>query len=203
MRNIQYKIYLFIAMMSSCYNCIAQEPTPTATVLSNANVVKRFFQASKKQPYHLSIGAVLFDQNGRIACHHFKEIFGHKDVYILMRESMENDETPLMTLHRGLKEEFGATAEPLAFLGCLSGYLRDSRLPFEKTTLYIACKVIKWNPEDRDFNDPEASSTIEWLEPSMLISIMQQQGVRFQHRVDLDESEMIKRALPCIEQSLK
>ena len=35
-----------------------------------------FFQASKTQPYHLSVGAVLFDQNGYIACHHFKEIFG-------------------------------------------------------------------------------------------------------------------------------
>jgi hypothetical protein len=64
-----------------------------------------FFQASKKQPYHLSIGAVLFDQEGRIACHHFREILGHKDVYILMRESMENNETPLRTLDRGLQEE--------------------------------------------------------------------------------------------------
>src|SRR5579885_2157353 len=75
-----------------------------------------FFQASAEQPYHLSIGAVLFDDQGRVACHHFKEIFGFKDVYILMRESMENDETPLMTLHRGLREEFGVIAEPVAFL---------------------------------------------------------------------------------------
>lgn len=161
------------------------------------NVQSRpFFQASKKQPYHLSIGAVLFDQEGRIACHHF---LGH-EIYILMRESMENNETPLMTLHRGLKEEFGATAEPIAFLGCLSGYLPDSRLPFEKTTLYIACKVLDWNPENRDQNDPEAISTIEWLEPNVLISLMQEQGIRFQHRVDADESEMIRRALPYVEE---
>lgn len=91
-----------------------------------------FFQASKKQPYHLSIGAVLFDQDGRIACHHFREILGHKDIYILMRESMENNETPLMTLDRGLKEEFGATAQPVAFLGCLSGYLPDSHLSLKR-----------------------------------------------------------------------
>ena len=155
-----------------------------------------FFQASKNQPYHLSVGAVIFDQHGRIACHHFKELLGHKDVYILMRESMENNETPFMTLHRGLQEEFGATAQPVAFLGCLSGPLPDSRLPFEKTTLYVACKLVEWNPENRDLEDPEASSTIEWLEPDLLIAFMQQQGVRFQHRVDADESEMIKRALP-------
>lgn len=176
-----------------------------ASPLFSAEIEHRnnpFFQASQKQPYHLSIGAVLFDQNGRIACHHFKEILGHKDIFILMRESIEDNETPLETLSRGLKEEFGAIAHPVAFLGSLSGYLPDPRLSFEKTTLYIACELVQWNPADRDLADPEACSTIEWLEPDMLISLMQQQGVRFQHRADADESEMIKRALPYIQQKL-
>ena len=179
--------------------------TLSALSLSAIEGVKSpsFFQASKKQPYHLSIGAVLFDRNGYIACHHFKEILGHKDIYILMRENMENDETPLMTLHRGLKEEFGATASPIAFLGCLSGYLFSPNLSFDKTTLYIACEVIDWNPKNRDSEDPEASSIIEWLQPDLLISLMKQQGERFYHRVDADESEIIQRALPFIRQSLK
>ena len=42
----------------------------------SAEKERPFFQATKQRPYHLSVGAVLFDQNGRIACHHFKEIFG-------------------------------------------------------------------------------------------------------------------------------
>ncbi|MBN1914663.1 MAG: hypothetical protein JW769_02095 [Parachlamydiales bacterium] len=83
----------------------------------------------------------------------------------------------------------------------MSGYLPDSRLSFEKTTLYIACQLVEWNPEKRDAKDPEACSTIEWLKPDILISLMQQQGIRFQHRIDADESEMVKRALPYIQKT--
>lgn len=169
-----------------------------STLYSTEYQNKPFFQANPEQPYHLSVGAVLFDQTGRIACHHFHEILGHKDIYILMRESLEDEETPLMALHRGLQEEFGAIAQPVAFLGSLTGYLPDPNLSFEKTTLYIACQLIQWNQEDRDPNDPEAGSTIEWLEPDTLISLMEQQGIRFHHRADADESEMIKRAIPYI-----
>ncbi len=178
--NIRYFLFIGACLMSTL--CASERSTP-------------FFQASKQQPYHLSIGAVLFNEKGQVACHHFKEVLGQKDIYILMRESMENDETILITLERGLKEEFGATAKPVAFLGCLSGFLPDSKLSFDKTTLYVACQLIGWNPAERDPNDPEATSIIEWLDPNELISIMQKQGNKFK-RVDADESEMIKRALP-------
>lgn len=160
-----------------------------------------FFQAKQDQPYHLSIGSVLFDSEGRIACHHFEEILGQKDIYILMRESVENDETILTTLHRGLKEEFGAKATPVAFLGSLSGFLYSPGLSFDKTTLYIACHLDEWHPEERDFNDPEAFSIIEWHDPHELIALMQAQGAKF-HRADADESEMILRALPFINKRL-
>jgi hypothetical protein len=181
--NIIKSFLLFLLITCSAYSAEA----------------KPFFQARHSQPYHLSIGAVLFDQHGRIACHHFEDIFGIKDVYILMRESMENDETIHMTLARGLKEEFGATAKPIAFLGCISGLLKD-RFSFEKTTLYVACQLTEWDPNTRDSNDPESKSIIEWHDPEKLISIMQEQGIRL-NRIDADESEMIKRALPYIPRS--
>lgn len=102
MKNLFYTLGCIIVSSLSLSAIENAHPTP-------------FFQASKKQQYHLSIETVLFNQEGLVACHHFKEILRHKDVYILMRESMEDNETPLMTLHRGLKEEFGATANPIAF----------------------------------------------------------------------------------------
>lgn len=154
------------------------------------------FKASYEQPYHLSVGAVLFDKEGRIACHHFDDILDFKDIYILMRESMEPNETIMDTLHRGLKEEFGATATPVSFIGALSGNL-DMHFSFEKTTVYVVCFVTNWDPKARDANDPEAGSHIEWLDPYMLIEKMKEQGRKFQ-RVDVDESEMIFRAIPYI-----
>lgn len=166
-----------------------------ATTQLYATATSFGFGATKEQPYHLSVGAVLFNEEGAIACHHFKEIMGQKDIYILIRESMEDGETILMTLERGLKEEFGASAEPVAFLGALSGFLKDPVLSFDKTTLYIACRLKEWDPAKRDADDPEGMSLIEWLPPEQLISIMEEQGRRFK-RVDADESEMIKRALP-------
>lgn len=89
-------------------------------------------------------------------------------------------------------------AKPIAFLGCLSGFLPDAELPFDKTTFYIACELTDWKPETRDAEDRESCSVIEWHEPTHLISIMEKQGVRFNHRADADESEMIRRALPYI-----
>lgn len=168
-----------------------------ALMLTLSTCYGAFFQASKNKPYHLSVGGVLFNDKGEIACHHFKEIMGQKDIYILMRESMEDGEDILETLSRGFKEEFGAVAEPVAFIGSLSGYLKDPKLSFDKTTLYVVAKASEWDPSKRSLDDPESSSQIEWLKPEELIAYMEIQGKKFK-RVDADESEMIKRALPFI-----
>jgi hypothetical protein len=167
--------------------------------ISALNDEQKFFQATKQRPYHLSIGAVMYDQKGRVACHHYTNTFGYKEIYILMRESMENDETITETLSRGLQEEFGAVAKPVAFLGCQSGFVPEGKqFSFEKTTLYIVCESIAFDPAKRDMNDPESESTIIWLEPNELISLMKKQGEQYK-RKDLDESEMVERALPYIQ----
>ncbi len=166
------------------------------TLVFNMNILsasRPFFKSNVFLPYHISVGAVLFNDQGSIACHHFIDKFGEKDLYILMRESMENGETPMDTLHRGLMEEFGATAEPLGFLGALSGDVPGEGVTFEKTTLYIACRLKKFDPSLREADDPEGDSTIEWLSYDALIAIMKAQGKKF-GRIDLDESRILERA---------
>ena len=158
---------------------------------------KPFFQANQRQPYHLSVGSVLFNNKKLIACHHFKEILGQRDLYYLMRESIEDNEDVISTLDRGLMEEFGAKGKHIAFLGSLSGELPDDKLPFNKTTLYVVSKMVSWDNNLRDKNDPESKSIIEWHKPQELIKIMKNQGQKY-NRIDLDESKIIERALPYI-----
>ncbi|MEL7431208.1 MAG: NUDIX hydrolase [Chlamydiota bacterium] len=151
-----------------------------------------FFQFSHESPYHISVGAVLVDEEGKIACHYFAEKVENEDIYILMRESVEDGESILTTLTRGLLEEFGAKADPIAFLGSLVGRVPSENLVFEKTTLYLLCFLRKWDINLRFPNDPESDSTIEWLSPEELIFRMRAQ--RKYGRIDLDESEIIERA---------
>lgn len=156
-----------------------------------------FFQRIH-QPYHISIGAVLFNSNGQIAVLHRES----NNSYTLMRESVENDESLFATLHRGLQEEMGATAHPIAFLGTLTGIIHSENPSFEKTTLYIACQLIDQDLSKRNLDDYEMDSKIEWLTPQELISIMVRQGKSFK-QIDRDESKIIKRALPYIYQTLE
>ena len=74
-----------------------------------------YFQSSQEFPFHISVGAVLRNKQGEIACHYF-DTFSHlgesaEDFYILMRETIEPNETIEKALARGLKEEFGAEAQ--------------------------------------------------------------------------------------------
>ncbi len=153
-------------------------------------------QGSKEFPYHVSIGAVLVNGDGKVCVHHFDTVehAGRKakDIYILMRETPEGNESPVQTLVRGLKEEFGATASVRHYIGSLTC---SPRLPNnqEKTTLYFLCDVIDQDVSRRENTDIEFESVLEWHDVDFLMTRMKQQLKETGYE-DIDESKILERA---------
>ena len=157
------------------------------------NRTRSLFSYRSANPYHLSVGAVLLNDAGLVVCHHFEEYEGVRDFYILMRESVEENETLEDAVHRGLKEEFAATAKIERYLGSIvSHFPIDGEPRGEKTTLYVLARQIG-NLGIRPANDAESSSTIEFLPPSELAAKMRAQAKRITGRTDLDESIILER----------
>src|SRR3989344_7632589 len=122
-----------------------------------------YFHGSKDHPQHISVGAVMRNDNGLIRVHHFPKGIASgfwrgvdvTDFYILMRESLELHETLEETLTRGLKEEFNAIAKLDDYLGTIisTAYHRHDgghNEPFQKTTLYFLCTYEKNAGIERD-----------------------------------------------------
>ncbi len=157
------------------------------------------FKSTKESPYHLSVGAVLVDKEGQIACHYFKkfQVTGedqkYDDFYILMRETVESGEGLEEAVLRGIKEEFGATGEIEKFVGTLLTKFPRGDVWIEKTTAYFLIRLKDFDINNRIFDDCEKESIIQWQPIDFLISKMETQGQRYE-RTDLDESEILKRA---------
>lgn len=160
-----------------------------------------YFQGNKDHPQHLSVGAVLFNDKGEVCCHHFfaKDLKGYwtneglDDFYLLMRETPEPNETLEAALHRGLREEFGVTAELLEYAGSIKSSFKDNTDPnvgIEKTTLYFTCKLIDQDLSRRE-GDIESKTVLEWRTPEFLIPLMKAQAKRF-GRTDVDESAILE-----------
>lgn len=159
-----------------------------------------YYRGVEDQPYHLSVGAVLQNNDGLIAVHHFlktRDVSESRkkisDFYTLMRGTIEPKETPEQTLIRELMEEFGAKAKIITYLGSLAAAIGPNR-DIQKTTLYFLCLLEEMHEEWRASGDPEGDSVIEWHEPSFLIKKMQEQASRYEME-DLDESRVIERAI--------
>jgi len=148
-------------------------------------------------PTHLSVGAVLRNELGQILCHHFDKSPGEglSDIYVLMRETVENNESLEASVHRGLMEEFGATGTITKYLGPIIGNYpeADPTQMTEKTTLYFLVEVIDFDPARRHTGDAESASVLQWQTPEFLIEKMTAQRARVGDRGDLDESPILNR----------
>ncbi len=121
------------------------------------------------------------------------------DFYILMRKTVEQNETLEHALNRGLAEEFNAIASLDDYLGSIvsTAYSKsdsEGNRPFQKTTLYFLCTYQKDAGAMRDMSDEEGQSELEWKTPEELIPLMRAQKERF-GRDDIDESAILERYL--------
>lgn len=167
-------------------------------IYENKDMNKNYFQGTTTHPYHISIGGVVRNEEGKICCHYFDSIT-HESVgtltnfVLLMRETIEENETIEECLARGLMEEFGIVANLNRYIGSITCKFKVSESPveIEKTTLYFLCDFVSIDEQQRKEDDIEAKSIIKWFTPDELILRMQEQGKRL-HRDDTDESSIIK-----------
>lgn len=157
------------------------------------------FQGTKNSPYHISIGGVVINKEGKVCCHYFESLshksgLEFKDFVLLMRETIEENETIEECLHRGLMEEFGMKADLKSYLGSIVAHfpIVNSDIVVEKTTLYFLCDFISQDESLRSQEDIERESEIKWYDPSDLIIRMKEQGKRL-GREDMDESSVVER----------
>ena len=159
-----------------------------------------YFQGNNVHPQHISVGGILLNGKGEICCHHFftKDLKGYwteeklDDFYILMRETLEPNESLEEALHRGLQEEFGATGEIINYVGSIKSAFKHKGVDIEKTTLYFLCKLISQDLSKRTGDDIESKSNIEWRTPDSLIPRMKEQSMKF-GRTDVDESSILEK----------
>jgi 8-oxo-dGTP pyrophosphatase MutT (NUDIX family) len=155
------------------------------------------FAHTKSSPYHLSVGVVLMNDEGEVACHHHTNALGKglpfNELYLLMRETVEDGESLYDAVARGLQEEFGLSGEVERYLGSTRNTIHapNGNYDFEKTTVYFLCKYTGAAAE-RDQDDPESGSDIEWIKPANLAANMNRLAVVFNNE-PLDESEILER----------
>lgn len=160
-----------------------------------------YFQGNHRHPQHISVGAILINDKKEICCHHFytKDLQGYwaeqglDDFYILMRETIEPHETLESALHRGLMEEFGATAELVDYIGSIQGHFEHRGIIIQKTTLYFLCTMLTQDASKRTGRDIEENSLVEWHPADFLSLRMREQGKKFK-RTDVDESSILERS---------
>lgn len=159
---------------------------------------ENYFQGSKEAPAHISIGGVLQNDKGEIACHYFEKFshFGKEanDFYLLMRETIEPNESIEICLKRGFQEEFGAEATIKKFLGSIVCQAPKADFEIQKTTLYFLCDLVSIEESRRKDGDPERGSEIRWVKPEEIIPKMKEQAIRL-GRKDIDESSILERLI--------
>ena len=162
---------------------------------------RSILQGAASHPYHLSVGAVLVNDQNEVVCHYVREPlagapgeYRHAgNFYLLMRETPHAGETFEETLHRGLLEEFGATGEIVMFLGSQQGIFKADAFELKKTTIYFLVRMTSLDEKKRNKDELEGKGDIVFLPLTECIAKMKAQWERL-HIETLNEAEIVERA---------
>jgi len=168
--------------------------------------MSKFYQHTLPQAFHLSVGAVLFNDKMEICTHHFIEKYhpkelkyllgGLDDAYHLVRESLEGDESLQSAVLRGVYEEFGAKGVVEKYLGPLTCTVKTPTKAFQKLTLYHSVRLTELG--ERPDIDEESHSEMEWYAPKELLDLYKKQAT-LTDREELNEVEVIRRFIEAYE----
>jgi isopentenyldiphosphate isomerase len=161
--------------------------------------MQKLFQHSKESPFHVSVGAVLYNERGEILVHKFtkehvptrvKYLMGDlSEAYQFMRESVEENESLEGAIARGLQEEFGVTGTITRYLGSTTVMVPSPHGDWEKTTLYCAVRLDMQG--ERPTDDDESFSDLVWVTPQFLHEKMMIQAVP-EHPAHLNDIKILK-----------
>lgn len=159
---------------------------------SSDNRQDNYFRSTKQRPFHLSVGAVVFNQKGEFLSRHFSTFHDRPaNIYLFPTETIEKYESIEIAVHRGLMEEVGVTANIEGLIGTSVGFAVSGDKVFEKTVIYFLMRLEE--VKTPFFPDEDGASTIEWHTPEFLLEQAQYLPDDMIHSV-LNESSIIKNA---------
>lgn len=154
-----------------------------------------YFIGQKKSPFHLSVGAVILDkQKKNVYHHHLHKVNGKTDVYLLMRNTVQPNESFERTLKRGARKEFGMNIKINRYLGSItSSFINWEKAKIQKTTLYFLCEQVGKIKNVKQYESHYGEKSVrEWKPIKFLIPQMKKQA-KILKRSDFDESSVLKR----------
>jgi hypothetical protein len=155
-----------------------------------------WYNSTPRWPAHLSVTVVMLNDRHEVAFHYWTQSIWGDDLYTLMHETVHQGEALEAAAGRGLMEEWGATAELVAYLGThtlnFTVHVEGDRL-MEKAMPTFLARVKTAHEHKRSEADPrERSSQLVYLSIDEALRIMASQAKRFPDRPDLDESVALR-----------
>ncbi len=129
------------------------------------NEIGTQIRGDHKNPYHLSVGAVVTNNNLVVL------IKKGGNFYTLPRETIYSLENVHGAVQRGLEEEVGINSEVVKFLGSvIEHFNRSDGTKVEKTTLYFLCEKAS------DYKEDETDEEVIWVENQKALELLKKCG---------------------------